>query len=130
MTALRRKLLRDLWRSRTQVLSIAAVVGCGVMAALAMRGTLSAVGDARDRYYTEYRFADVFASVKRAPESLSSRIAELPGVAAVQSRIVITATLDVPGLAEPATGQIVLVGATKGGVVVVTLPDTFTTSCP
>ena len=26
-------------------------------------------------------------------------------------------------------GQIVLVGATKGGVVIVTLPDTFTTSC-
>ena len=29
-----------------------------------------------------------------------------------------------------ASGQIVLVGATKGGVVVVTLPNTFTTSCP
>jgi hypothetical protein len=28
-----------------------------------------------------------------------------------------------------ATGQIVLVGATKGGVVIVTLPDTFTTGC-
>jgi hypothetical protein len=28
------------------------------------------------------------------------------------------------------TGQLVLVGATKGGVVIVTLPDTFTTSCP
>ena len=27
------------------------------------------------------------------------------------------------------SGQIVLVGATKGGVVIVTLPDTFTTSC-
>ncbi len=27
------------------------------------------------------------------------------------------------------TGQLVLVGATKGGVVIVTLPDTFTTSC-
>jgi hypothetical protein len=28
------------------------------------------------------------------------------------------------------TGQLVLVGATRGGVVIVTLPDTFTTSCP
>ena len=28
------------------------------------------------------------------------------------------------------SGQLVLVGATKGGVVIVTLPDTFTTSCP
>ena len=30
---------------------------------------------------------------------------------------------------RPATGQIVLVGATRGGVVIVTLPDTFTTGC-
>ncbi len=30
---------------------------------------------------------------------------------------------------RPSTGQIVIVGATKSGVVIVTLPDTFTTSC-
>jgi len=30
---------------------------------------------------------------------------------------------------RPSTGQIVLVGATRGGVVIVTLPNTFTTSC-
>jgi len=90
MTALRRKLLRDLWRSRTQVISIAAVVGCGVMAATAMRSTLSSVNEARNRYYAEYRFGDVFAVVKRAPESLASRIAAIPGVGAVQTRVVIT----------------------------------------
>ncbi|MDP9176161.1 MAG: hypothetical protein M3O61_00615 [Gemmatimonadota bacterium] len=28
------------------------------------------------------------------------------------------------------TGQLVVVGATRGGVVIVTLPDTFTTTCP
>ena len=111
MTALRRKLLRDLVRSRTQVLSIALVVGCGVMAAMAMRSTLRAVERARDQYYEEYRFAHVFATVKRAPESLARRIAGLPGVGAVQTRVVLTATLDVPGLAEPATGQIVSVPA-------------------
>jgi putative ABC transport system permease protein len=111
MTALRRKLLRDLRRSWAQVLSIAAVVGCGVMAAMAMRSTLSAVTDARDRYYAEYRFANVFASVKRAPESVAARIAAIPGVGAVETRITTGATLDVPGLAEPATGQIVSVPA-------------------
>jgi putative ABC transport system permease protein len=111
VTALRRKLLRDLRRSRTQVLSIAAVVGCGVMAAMAMRGTLTAVSAARDRYYAEYRFANVFASVKRAPESVAQRVGAIPGVGAVETRVVIVATLDVPGLAEPATGQIVSVPA-------------------
>ena len=77
MTALRRKLLRDLRRSWAQLLSISAVVGCGVMAAMAMRSTLSAVTNARDRYYAEYRFANVFASAKRAPESIAARLREL-----------------------------------------------------
>jgi putative ABC transport system permease protein len=111
VTALHRKLRRDLWRSRTQVLSIAAVVGCGVMAAMAMRSTLSAVSGARDRYYTEYHFGDVFASVKRAPESVAAHIAAIAGVGAVETRVIIGATLDIPGLTEPATGQIVSVPA-------------------
>ena len=113
MTALRRKLLRDLRRSWTQVFSIAAVVGCGVMAAMAMRSTLSAVSHARDVYYTEYRFGDVFASVKRAPESLRSHVAGIAGVATVETRVTISATLDVPGLTEPATGQIVSVPTSR-----------------
>ena len=113
MTALRRKLARDLRRSWTQVLSIAAVVGCGVMAAMSMRSTLTAVARARDVYYTEYRFGDVFASVKRAPESLRASIASIAGVGTVETRVIITATLDVPGLAEPATGQIVSVPAAQ-----------------
>src|SRR5678816_295297 len=106
MTALRRKLVRDLRRSWTQVLSIAAVVGCGVMAAMSMRSTLTAVARARDVYYTEYRFGDVFASVKRAPESLRAGIASIAGVGTVETRVTMSATLDVPGLAEPATGPV------------------------
>jgi putative ABC transport system permease protein len=111
MTALRRKLVRDVRRSWTQVLSIAAVVGCGVMAAMSMRSTLTAVARARDVYYTEYRFGDVFASVKRAPESVRANIASIAGVGTVETRVTMSATLDVPGLAEPATGQIVSVPA-------------------
>ena len=109
MTALRRKLLRDLRRSWTQVLSIAAVVGCGVMAAMAMRSTLVVVTEARDQYYRDYRFGHVFASVKRAPESLAARIGAIPDVGTVQTRVVMMATLDIPGLPEPATGQMVSV---------------------
>ena len=42
MRALDRKLLRDLRNHRAQVLSIAAVVACGVMTVIAMRSTLGA----------------------------------------------------------------------------------------
>ena len=56
------------------------------------------------RYYADYRFADVFASSKRAPEALAARIAAIAGVGVVETRIVFDVTLDVPGSAEPATG--------------------------
>src|ERR1019366_2346236 len=61
----------------------------------------------RATYYGEYRFADVFASLKRAPDLVAARLAAIAGVAAVETRIVFDVTLDVPGLAEPATGRIV-----------------------
>lgn len=113
MTALRRKLLRDLRHAWPQVLSIAAVFGCGVMAALSMRSTLWSVERARSQYYERYRFAHVFARLERAPERVAHDIAAIEGVAAVQTRVTIGATLDVPGLAEPATGQVVSIPARR-----------------
>src|SRR5207247_10721814 len=49
----------------------------------------------------------VFASVKRAPASLEGRLAAIPGVAVVATRVVADVTLDVPGMAEPATGRLI-----------------------
>ena len=113
MRALDRKLLRDLRHHRTQVLSIAAVVACGVMTVIAMRSTLGSVRSARDTYYAEYRFGDVFAQLKRAPASLVRRINEIPGVGAIETRVVLNVTLDVPGLPDPATGHLVSIPATQ-----------------
>lgn len=109
MTALRTKTLRDLRTHRGQVLSIAALVACGVMVVISMRSTYETIRDTRDAYYVSQRFADVFATVKRAPESLRPRIAALPGVGAVETRVVLAATLDVRGKRDPAVGQFVSV---------------------
>jgi len=62
---------------------------------------------ARQAYYDQYRFSDVFAGLKRAPNALSERVASLPGVAAVEDRIVRGVTLDVAGLEEPAVGKLI-----------------------
>jgi putative ABC transport system permease protein len=111
--ALDRKLLRDVVKHRGQMFSIALLVACGVMTVVGMRSTYDSVRLARDSYYDHYRFADVFASLKRAPESIGSRVAAFPGVGAVQTRVVLNATIDVPGLAEPAIGLFVSVPATR-----------------
>jgi putative ABC transport system permease protein len=111
MTALDRKLVRDLLRLRGQVAAVALVVACGVAAFVAMQGTYRSLLATQAGYYDEFGFADVFAHVKRAPESVSARAREIPGVGAVETRVVAEVTLDVPGVSEPAAGRLVSVPA-------------------
>ncbi len=92
---------------RGQVMAVLLVVACGVAAFVAMRSTYQSLLVSQAAYYADYRFADVFAQLKRAPEPLSARIREIPGVASVQTRVIAGVTVDVPGLNEPARGRII-----------------------
>lgn len=107
MTALNTKLRRDLWQMRGQVLTVALVVACGIATYVTMRGAYESVRRAQQDYYSRYRFADVFAHVKRAPDSVAANIGAIPGVASAQTRVVVEVTLDVPGLGEPALGRLI-----------------------
>lgn len=106
MRALDRKLWRDLWHLRGQMIAIAAVVACGVGIFICNRSAYRSLLLTREAYYAEFRFADVFAPLKRAPDALAAHLAAIPGVVAAQTRIVFEVTLDVPGLAEPAAARI------------------------
>jgi putative ABC transport system permease protein len=107
MTALTRKLLRDLWHMKGQAFAISLVVGSGVATFVMALNTLESLKNSRIAYYERYRFAEVFAQLKRAPDSLAERIAEIPGVARVQTRVVEDVNLDVAGMAEPAVGRLI-----------------------
>jgi putative ABC transport system permease protein len=102
-----RKLLRDLWEMKGQALAIAAVIGAGVTMFVTYLSNFDSLRYTREAYYDRARFADVFASLKRAPASLAPRIAAIPGVETVATRVVATVTLDVPGMPEPATGRLI-----------------------
>jgi putative ABC transport system permease protein len=109
MPALWRKLLRDLWRLKGQVLAITLVIAGGVATAIMSAGTLSSLQATREAYYQSHRFAHVFATVERAPQQLAARIAAISGVARVDTRIVNFVTLDVRGIEEPVRGLVVSV---------------------
>jgi putative ABC transport system permease protein len=109
MRALDRKVIRDLGRLRGQMVAVALVVCCGVATFVAMRSSYGALLATRAAYYDEYRFADVFAHVKRAPATVARQLEEIPGVERVEARVVAEVTLDVPRLDEPATGRLVSV---------------------
>ena len=114
MVKLRVKLWRDLWRLRGQGIAIAAVALCGIASFVTLRGAYEALVDARASYYTQYRFADVFASFKRAPLTVIVAARQIPGVAIAEARIVFEAALDIPGLQEPATGRLVSLSMAAG----------------
>lgn len=101
------KVLRDLRRLWVQALAIALVIAGGVTTLVLAVGSYRSLEETRAVYYERYRFADVFAVVRRAPRTLIEQIAEIPGVAAVDARVAKLALLEIPNYSEPATGQII-----------------------
>jgi putative ABC transport system permease protein len=102
-----RKLLRDLWRVRGQALAIAMIVASGVGVLVMSLTAMQALSDSSAAYYERARFADVFATVKRAPGRLGADLAAIDGVQLVELRVVEYAMLDMPGMLEPVTGRLV-----------------------
>jgi putative ABC transport system permease protein len=105
MRPLNKKLVRDLWRLRGQVIAVAAVIASGVAVLSMSLSTTEALGETARAYYERYRFAHVFGRARRAPEFLVNRIRLLPGVQSVSTRVVKTAILDIAGFEEPVIGQ-------------------------
>jgi len=106
MRALDRKLWRDLWQLKGQAAAIVFVMAAGVATFVMFLATLESLELTRDTFYRDYRFADVFATLKRAPETLKDRITEIPGVNHVVSRVVAPVTIDIADFPEPVTGVI------------------------
>ena len=107
MNALDLKLLRDFGKMKGQMFAVGIIMACGLAMMIMMRSLIFSLESTRDAYYTDHRFADVFCDLKRAPNALRTRLAGLPDVAAVETRVAGKVTLDLPGLAEPADGTII-----------------------
>src|SRR5918911_249932 len=101
------KALRALWRMRPQALAIVLVTAAGTTAFITLLGTLSSVEKTQAAYYERYRFADLFANVRSAPESRAADIARIPGVRQVTTRIVHNVVLDIAGMDEPINSLLV-----------------------
>lgn len=107
MKALDRKLLRDLRLMWSQVLTIALVVASGVGGFITTLSAVDSLALARDRFYARGHFAEVFASVKRAPNAVAGTVLTLPGVADVQTTLEEAVRIELPGVADPVVGRLI-----------------------
>jgi putative ABC transport system permease protein len=101
-----RKVLRDLKKMLGQAVAVALVMACGLAMLTMSRSLIYSLESTRAEYYEANRFADVFAHLKRAPNSVADQARQLPGVAGVQAGLAVSVTLDLTGIDEPASGQV------------------------
>lgn len=107
MRKLDRKLLRDLTTMKGQVLAIVLIIAAGVGTFVMSMCAYRSLKSSQEYFYREFRFADVFANVRRAPRALLPQLEQISGVAAVDPRLVYDVLLDVPTLREPVTARLI-----------------------
>ncbi|MDP2619625.1 MAG: ABC transporter permease [Hyphomicrobiales bacterium] len=113
MTALNKKLFRDLLRIWAQALAIALVIASGVALLVMAYGVARSLIETRAAYYERYRFADVFSGLTRAPVSLAESLALIPGVSLLEHRIVGRAIIEIKDFPEPVSGRLVSLPASE-----------------
>lgn len=107
LTPLDRKLVRDLWHVRGQVLAIALVIAAGIATMVMASGTLTSLQETQQAYYERNRFADIFTHARRAPEAVVDQIGVIDGVSRVEGRIVQDVLIDMPSMREPVRGRVI-----------------------
>ncbi|HRP04280.1 MAG TPA: ABC transporter permease, partial [Opitutaceae bacterium] len=104
MSLLDLKLRRDLRGLKSQAIAVALVMACGLTMMVMTRSLIRTLESTRDDYYRDYRFADLFVRLKRAPDAVTQDLAGIPGISAVQTTIALSGRLDLKGVPEPANG--------------------------
>lgn len=96
MRMLDRKLIRDFATMKWQLLAIVAVIACGISTFVLSTSTVDSLETTRQAYYSNYRFADIFCDLKRAPESVAQQFANIPDIHRFETRIDIPIRIQVP----------------------------------
>ena len=102
-----RKLWRDLWLVRTQVITIALVVASAIAGFITSLSTYESLRTLQTKYYASARFADVFVQLKRAPLALQEQVLQLPGVSDAETTLTHDVLVDLPQVVEPVVGRMI-----------------------
>jgi hypothetical protein len=84
----------------------------------------SEVPDLGEKPERDPLFADIFCDLKRAPNALRSRLAEIAGVAGVETRVTGSLILDLPGVNERALARALTLDGAFNNVVMRVAPGT------
>lgn len=102
-----RKLIRDLWRIKGQAVAIIFVIAAGISLLVMARGMMISLDETMAAYYERYRFADMYAPAKRAPDHILEEARALAGVNDVEGRISGGGLVTLPGVNAPISARVI-----------------------
>jgi putative ABC transport system permease protein len=104
VSSLSKKLWADLIALKGQVISIALVVSTGIAVIIGALSCYDSLRWAQQYFYQHYQFANLFVSLKHAPNTLMTQMAKIPGIKQVQLEINKEVKIDIKNMKEPAIG--------------------------
>lgn len=107
MSSLDKKLFRELWKIKGQVIAVSSVIACGIAVFISFFSAFLNLELTRDSYYTNYRFHDFSISLEKAPLNSIFKIQNISGVKSASGRITKDVPLSVKGVDELKTGKII-----------------------
>ena len=115
MKILFRNLLRDLKKSKGQFISILIIVILGVAFYTSLNSVFKNLSNSSTQYYEEYRLADIWVDLYKAPASAKDKIESLPYVKMSTERIINDASISISE--ENATLRFITLPDTKREIV-------------
>lgn len=88
MKILFKNLLRDIKKSRGQFISILIIVVLGVMFYTSINAMFRNLSNSSEKYYEEYRLADIWVDLYKAPFSVEEKVKKIPNVEKATGRII------------------------------------------
>jgi putative ABC transport system permease protein len=106
VSALQRKLGRDVRASWLLLAAIASIMATGVGLHVAMRSAQFSLADAQRRHYAACRMADFSIEMKKVPLSELAFLEQMPGVTEIRPRLQFYVTVDLEQATEPLNGLV------------------------
>jgi putative ABC transport system permease protein len=113
MSVLNRKLRRDLVQNAAVLIAVIAIIAVGTGLFIGLGSAQRILQTSQAAYYRDYRFADLWVDLKKAPLTAVTRVARFPSIAVAEPRIVFDVIIDIEGVVEPIGGRLISAPANR-----------------
>lgn len=117
MTALDRKLIRDIQHSWHMLLAVSSIIAVGIGCFVGMMSAVTNLEHARSSYYSSCRLADFWIDLKKIPTEDIKRLAAIPGISEIRNRIQFQIVLDLPQSHKPVSAMVLSLPDEKAPVI-------------